>query len=262
MTFVHAGRAAQARDILQEGCRVLEELGDRWRLVYHQLWLSWAELALGEYGRARTAAEDTLAAAREAPYPYTAGSALVNLGCVAVVEACRRADVEDSARTDDKVQQGFAEAQWLLQESVAILRKVGGQGVIPNALAILGLAARGLGRVDEASQYLRESLCIFVKTGAVAGFVYPVSGMALLLADAGEHERAVELYALASRYPYVAESRWFEDVFGRHIEAVAAALPPEVAEAARDRGRALDLQTTVKELLAELEADGTPDCGA
>ena len=81
-----------------------------------------------------------------------------------------------------------------------------------------------------------------------------VPATALLLADAGKHERAVELYALASRYPFVANSRWFEDVFGRHIAAIAATLPPEVAEAARERGRARDLEETVKELLAELSA--------
>ena len=81
---------------------------------------------------------------------------------------------------------------------------------------------------------------------------------ALLVASAGEvgpaqRERAVEIYALASRYPFVANSRWFYDVFGRHIDAIAANLPPEVAEAARERGRARDLQATVKELLVELE---------
>ena len=83
--------------------------------------------------------------------------------------------------------------------------------------------------------------------------VFPISGIALLLGDAGEPERAVELYALASSYPFVANSRWFEDVFGQHIEAVAATLPPDVAEAARERGRARDLQATVKELLVKLE---------
>ena len=68
--------------------------------------------------------------------------------------------------------------------------------------------------------------------------VHPLSGTALLLADAGDHKGAVELFAPASRYPDVANSRWFELVFGRHIEAVAATLPPEVAEVARERGRA------------------------
>ena len=39
----------------------------------------------------------------------------------------------------------------------------------------------------------------------------------------------------------------------RHlIDAVAATMPPEVVEAARERGRARDLEETVGELLAEL----------
>ncbi len=77
-------------------------------------------------------------------------------------------------------------------------------------------------------------------------------GIALLLADQGEKERAVELYALASRYPLVANSRWFEGVAGKHIAAVAATLPPEVVAAAQERGRARDLEATVAELLIEL----------
>ena len=76
---------------------------------------------------------------------------------------------------------------------------------------------------------------------------------ALLLADRGEAERAVELYALASRDPFVAHSRWFEDVAGVRIAAVAAALPPDVVAAAQERGRARDLWATARELLAELE---------
>jgi hypothetical protein len=51
----------------------------------------------------------------------------------------------------------------------------------------------------------------------------------------------------------VANSRWFEDVAGKHIAAVAATLPPEVVAVARERGRARDLEATVAELLAELE---------
>jgi hypothetical protein len=77
-------------------------------------------------------------------------------------------------------------------------------------------------------------------------------GIALLLADRGETERAVELYALASRYPLVANAQWFEDVAGVHIAAAAATLPPDVVAAAQERGRARDLKATVEELLEEL----------
>ena len=85
--------------------------------------------------------------------------------------------------------------------------------------------------------------------------------MALLLLD-GERalwqrdvERAVELYALVSRYPHVANSRWFEDVAGREIRAAAEGLPSEVVAAAQERGRARDLWATVEELLGELATD-------
>jgi hypothetical protein len=76
--------------------------------------------------------------------------------------------------------------------------------------------------------------------------------VALLLADRGEVERATELYALAWTVPHVAHSRWYEDVAGRELAALAAGLPPEVREAAQARGRARDLWATAEELAAEL----------
>jgi hypothetical protein len=81
---------------------------------------------------------------------------------------------------------------------------------------------------------------------------------ALFLADQGKTERAVEVYALAWRYPSVSNSRWFQDVYGRHVAAIGAVLPPEVVAAAQERGRALDPWPTAEELLAELGKGGTP----
>ena len=80
-----------------------------------------------------------------------------------------------------------------------------------------------------------------------------LAGIALLLADDGEAERAVELYALASHYPYVANSRWFEDLIGMQIEAAAATLPAGVAEATRERGRNRDLAATLEEIRQEID---------
>lgn len=51
----------------------------------------------------------------------------------------------------------------------------------------------------------------------------------------------------------MANSRFWEDVVGKHIAAAAATLPPEVTAAAQERGRARDLWATVEELLTELE---------
>jgi hypothetical protein len=78
---------------------------------------------------------------------------------------------------------------------------------------------------------------------------------ALFLADAGETERAMEVYALALRHATVEKSRWIDDVFGEHIAAVAATLPADIVAAAQERGRARDLDATMAELLIELETE-------
>ena len=81
--------------------------------------------------------------------------------------------------------------------------------------------------------------------------VYGLPVAALLLADQGAVDRAVEVYACASRYEFVANSRWFEDTVGQQIRTVAASLPAEVVESARERGRAQDWYTMAAELLNE-----------
>jgi hypothetical protein len=77
--------------------------------------------------------------------------------------------------------------------------------------------------------------------------------LALLKAKKGEKEKAVELYALACRESYVANSQWYEDVFGRPIADAVASLSPEMSKAAQEQGRALDLWETGETLLQELK---------
>ena len=78
----------------------------------------------------------------------------------------------------------------------------------------------------------------------------------VVLADSGEVERAVELYALAESHPLVAKSQLFDEIAGRPIKAAGAALPPDVVEVAQARGRALDWWDTATELLDELAERG------
>jgi hypothetical protein len=89
--------------------------------------------------------------------------------------------------------------------------------------------------------------------------LFAVSNAALLFADSGEIERAVELYALVKRHPYFGASRLRQDITGRYIDAAAATLDPEVIAAAQERGRARDLWETTENLLAELRGLGWAD---
>jgi hypothetical protein len=88
--------------------------------------------------------------------------------------------------------------------------------------------------------------------------IQALAAAALILADAADSTesakvRAVELYALLSRHPHVANSRWYEDVVGKQITAIAKTLPADVVAAAQERGKTRDLWETAEELLEELE---------
>ena len=146
----------------------------------------------------------------------------------------------------------YDEAEERLRQSIAAYEEWGSPGDKGADLVLQSYAVHELGRADVTRQLLREALLLIVEGSGFLDRLALLSRVALLLVDQGQPERAVDLYALASRYPYVANSRWFEDVAGRHIAAVAASLPPGTVAAAQERGRARDLETTVAELLEEL----------
>jgi hypothetical protein len=114
----------------------------------------------------------------------------------------------------------------------------------------LGLAARGVGETALARQCVVDALRAGVDLGAFMPVLYGRPAAAVLLADRGAVEQAVEVYACASRYGFVAHSRWFEDVAGRAIEAAADSLPGGLLEAAQARGRALAWEAMATRLLA------------
>jgi tetratricopeptide (TPR) repeat protein len=196
-----------------------------------------AELMLGRYERARDLCQRCAALARESAFRKGIGISLHWLGQAMLVE------------------EAYAEALELFHESVAICREIAQRDTLGCALVGLGSAARGLGDLPEARRHLREALEIGSETGSFPTLMLALPATALVLAEQGEEERAVELYALASRYPFVANSRWFEDVAGKHIAAAAEKLSPQVVAAAQERGRARDLEATLTELLAKLEPD-------
>jgi hypothetical protein len=140
-----------------------------------------------------------------------------------------------------------------LQEGLTVFQSLEDMNGLGQSLGILGYVALRLNNRRQAQHYVHENLQIAVATRMFLPLMTALTGVALLLADQGDKEWAVELYALALQNGHVANSRWFEDVAGRHITAVAGTLPPEVVAAAEERGRARDLWATAAELLVELD---------
>ena len=226
------GTLAEADSLGEEGLAVVNGLGDP---PPGNVWHSYTEIHLGQYEQARARAQMDLDFFQKAGRRRVVGCSLFVQGQAALAEEAQ------------------AEARQLLRESVAVFRAAGGPMDLGQALAVLGYAAHGSGQLSQARQHLREAMQIAAEVGIFMPRILALPGIALLLADQGEVERAVEIYALASRYPFVANSRWFEDVAGKQIGAAAAMLPSEVVAAAQERGRARDLDVTVAELLVELE---------
>lgn len=147
----------------------------------------------------------------------------------------------------------YERARTQCEAGLAVWQKsVGHPSEFEGDLACLGLSAQGSGHHDEAWEHILSQLDWAQESQMLMPALFGLAGAALLLADEGEGERAIELYALASRYPFVGHSRWFEDVAGSQMTALAARLPVAVVTAARERGQARELDATVGELLTEL----------
>src|SRR5262245_48990721 len=90
----------------------------------------------------------------------------------------------------------------------------------------------------------------------ILSLLFTLLGLALIFAEEGAPERALELYALARQHPMIGNNQAFTTFFGQRLDAVTAALSPETVQAAQARGRERDLWGTARELLVELEAAG------
>jgi len=219
-----------------EAMPILSALGDRSGVVDCVVYDSWTELHLGLYERAQASAQQGLALSQELDDRHDMAHSCWALGCIALAEG-----------------EPAAAERWL-KRSAAVFQEIGKWDGQSYALAVLACAASRLGQPGRARGYLVKALEITAVLQVFWTFMFPLPAAALLLTHLGKVERAVELYALASRYPFVANSRWFEDVVGSRIAAAAAPLPPDVVAAAQKRGRTRDLAATVKELLTDLGA--------
>lgn len=225
------GEFAEAHTFLEKGVALYNDLGISDPLA--NMWLGGAKVHLGQYEQGHAWGQIALDVARELDRSFV-GFPLIVLGWVVLVR------------------EAYAEAQRLFRKAVDACQDAEQQELLSWVLAFLGYADRGLGQFAQAERHLRQALQMAAEIESFVGLAFTLPGIALLLADLGYEERAVELYALASRYPVVANSRWFADVVGRPVSAIAATLPLDVVAAAEERGRARDLDTTVTGLLAEL----------
>ena len=231
---LHTGQFAEAETTASDGIAAWENLGMRAWTVRTLNVLARARLHMGAYSDARVLAEEAVSRAREMGWGRGVGAGRIVLGQAFLAEAA------------------FAQAYASLQESLTDLQRISDDPRDVHPSAWIGLAARGLGHRSEAWEHLGSVLDWACRHQEFREIMVALAGIALLLADEGQTERALEMYSLVSRYPFVANSRWFEDVAGSPLAAAVANSPTAVVNAPKERGRARDLDATVEELLREL----------
>ena len=235
VTLTAAGNFMAAREAAMKAIIIEEDLGLN-PSPFNLIVLSRATIHLVRDPEAMAMATKGLETARESGTIMHIGFALMLLGRIAFVEG-------DPGR-----------AKRFLLESVNTLAQ---QQHVYQALprAILSYVGRALGEGHPARDYLLSALRSGIEYRSIMILIYCLPIAALIAADEGHPERAVELNSLAQQFRHIANSCWFDEVACRELTAVLAALPPESASAATIKGRELDIWATADQLLLELASE-------
>jgi tetratricopeptide (TPR) repeat protein len=259
--------------LLQESVTGLRAHGNLLEIAYSLRRLGYITWALGEYGEARRVYQECHALFHE--IGDRAGMAISLAGQARA--ACG--------------QEAYRECKRLYREGLEMFREIGSLADASVVLGDLSSVANLLGELDEGRRLGQESLDLLVdldypihrawefgvlgnaacvledeqetkrafrqalETGrparAIAFVLLTVAEIAALRMREGKREQTVELLALVLRHP--ATWQWAKDRAAPLFAALEAELAPELFAAAQERGKARDLDATVRKLLAELD---------
>jgi len=269
---IYQGEYGAAKHLFQESLTLFRELGNQEGIVQSLNSLGYITWVLGEYREAKQSHRESLALCREISAQGGIANALSNLARDAAGSG-EYGEAEQIYREGLTIfkeignlhgvklvlgdlgevanfQGEYAEATQLAQECLTISRKIDEPPSIGWALRVLGDAACGLGDLPGARRYHHQALEVATTIGQTYDLPVSLVGIAALLAAEGEKERALELLALVLHHP--TSWQWAKDRAAPLIAELEAELPPDAVVAAKERGRARDLDATVAELLVEL----------
>lgn len=186
---------------------------------------------LGDFANAEAQSRQALVVLEDRVYPFEQAYARWQLGMTLLV----RNQAEEACQLFQNCLQSYAD-----------FRRQDGVG---SAYAGMALAEFMLGDHDQAWEHTLTALKLLSKFPHFFWMFYALATTALLLANRGREINAFEVYSLISRYNFVANSKWFEAIFGHHLDAVANNLPAENVDSARIQANSMDVWETVKELL-------------
>lgn len=235
--YLYWGKFDQARSVLERCAADYADIGFKIRQAAALYYLGYASLHLGEYADAIRYGKEALPMARELHYEEIIAQAMMLPAAVDLKNG-------DFARALE----GFQEAEKVLV-SKHFTRVLYGEdcGQLGIATALLQLDQE-----DEAHTVLLGLLEEAIAEHRQDKLSYALVGIALLFSKQGEALSAVEIYSLAESQPFVGNSAWFSNVFGKFIEATSNTIPRSQVDEAKILGKNRDLWGTADEVLLEL----------
>jgi predicted ATPase/DNA-binding CsgD family transcriptional regulator len=201
-----------------------------------------AALQQGDTERAEAAFEEALTLYREMGNKWGAGAMLTQLGMIPFV----RGDHERAVRC--------------FEEGLALSREVGDRLISHMAVYRLALSSRIGGDQKRASQLYAEGLELAVEAGDKADAAHCMEGLAGLIAERGESERAARLLGASEALLETTGASHYADaqervLYKRSVEALRSGLGETALEAARAEGRAMTLEEAIEYALGEAEQE-------
>jgi tetratricopeptide (TPR) repeat protein len=222
------GNPQAAETYAEESLAIYRELGDRQGVGHVLDVLSWIAAYTGDHARAIEHNREALAIGREIGDRRQTARSLNSL-CYA-------------ARHQGRLQ----EALHYVEESLSIAKELGVQTIYP--LGNLAAVQASTGQADAGWRTWREAMNEALTIGDAAAAPSFVGLASVWLAQAGQYERAAELVGLARDRAVDVQAQIESEPALAILRQVLSA---DELEAAMARGRALDLDAVVAELLDE-----------
>lgn len=228
----NTGELEQAVDLYRRALRLFWDLNDRLGMAGTLANLGSIASHRGNYGEARQQFSEALGLFKEVGFQWGVAYALIRLG-----ELSRKLATHDHAES-------------VLLEALDICQTIGHKWGETFARIQLGWVLHEQRNYLGSAQCFYEALRIASEMKTTPTALEAIVGCALCLAVDEEHIRAAELLALAQEHP--AADLDTKVHAGQVLDELTGELAPDALQAAITRGRDLDLDITIEQLINEV----------
>jgi tetratricopeptide (TPR) repeat protein len=234
-TLIMAGKFEEAAKRAEAQLRLAEMIGSGpFQISVASKCLTWALLHIGKFSQARSFGAVCLNEAKKIN-SYTKIMALNLLAQLDLLEDQTEAALER------------------LQEALETLKGYKQVFFASTPLTVLSYVFLRQNQPDQAEAQLRSSLQEAIRLGSFHGAVNALPALALLEAAQGKQEQAIKVYEIALQFPYIANSKWFEEAAGKQISALKARLPVDQVDGPVERGSSLEMWHVIKDWLGDFQ---------